>query len=85
MSELLLSPDVAEFIQMVGFSCYEGYGLTETSPLVAANGWSGPGKSRLQTVGLVANGVEANSSIPMLGTTQTDQMKEKSLFTDLTS
>ena len=42
-----LSPDVAEFIQMVGFSCYEGYGLTETSPLVAANGWSGPGTSRL--------------------------------------
>ena len=53
-----LSPDVAEFIQMVGFSCYEGYGLTETSPLVAANGWSGPGKSRLRTVGLVANGVK---------------------------
>ena len=53
-----LSPDVAEFIQMVGFSCYEGYGLTETSPLVAANGWSGPGKSRLRSVGLVANGVK---------------------------
>ena len=53
-----LSPDVAEFIQMVGFSCYEGYGLTETSPLVAANGWSGPGKSRLRCVGLVANGVK---------------------------
>ena len=53
-----LSPDVAEFIQMVGFSCYEGYGLTETAPLVAANGWSGPGKSRLRTVGLVANGVK---------------------------
>ena len=53
-----LSPDVAEFIQMVGFSCYEGYGLTETSPLVAANGWSGPGKSRLRTVGRVANGVK---------------------------
>ena len=53
-----LSPDVAEFIQMVGFSCYEGYGLTETSPLVAANGWSGPGKSKLRCVGLVANGVK---------------------------
>ena len=53
-----LSPDVAEFIQMVGFSCYEGYGLTETAPLVAANGWAGPGKSRLRTVGLVANGVK---------------------------
>ena len=53
-----LSPDVAEFIQQVGFSCYEGYGLTETSPLVAANGWSGPGKSKLRCVGLVANGVK---------------------------
>jgi len=52
-----LSPDVAAFIQMVGFSCYEGYGLTETSPLVSANGWSGPGTSKLNTVGLVANGV----------------------------
>ena len=53
-----LSPDVAAFIQMVGFNCYEGYGLTETSPLVAANGWSGPGTSKLNTVGLVANGVK---------------------------
>ena len=53
-----LSPDVASFIQQVGFSCYEGYGLTETSPLVAANGWAGQGKSRLNSVGLVANGVE---------------------------
>ena len=53
-----LSPEVAEFIQMVGFSCYEGYGLTETSPLVAANGWSGPGTSRLYCVGRVANGVK---------------------------
>ncbi len=52
-----LSPDVAAFIQMVGFNCYEGYGLTETSPLVSANGWAGPGKSKLNTVGRVANGV----------------------------
>jgi long-chain acyl-CoA synthetase len=52
-----LSPDVAAFIQMVGFNCYEGYGLTETSPLVSANGWSGPGMSKLNTVGRVANGV----------------------------
>ncbi len=53
-----LSPDVAEFIQMVGFSCYEGYGLTETSPLVSANGWAGPGTSKLRCVGKVANGVK---------------------------
>ncbi|MDA0715506.1 MAG: AMP-binding protein [archaeon] len=53
-----LSPDVASFIQMVGFNCYEGYGLTETSPLVSANGWMGPGTSKLNTVGRVANGVK---------------------------
>jgi len=52
-----LSPDVASFVQKVGFSCYEGYGLTETSPLVSANGWMGPGQSRLRTVGKPANGV----------------------------
>lgn len=52
-----LSPDVAKFIQQVGFACYEGYGLTETSPLVCANGWMGPGGSRLRTVGKAVNGV----------------------------
>ncbi len=52
-----LSPDIAEFIQCVGFACYEGYGLTETSPLVSANGWMGPGGSRLRTVGKPVNGV----------------------------
>jgi long-chain acyl-CoA synthetase len=51
-----LSPDVASFIQMVGFNCYEGYGLTETAPLISANGWMGKGKSRLNTVGKVVNG-----------------------------
>ena len=52
-----LSPDVAAFVQKVGFNCYEGYGLTETSPLVSANGWMGKGGSRLNTVGMPANGV----------------------------
>ncbi|MGY8755558.1 MAG: AMP-dependent synthetase/ligase [Candidatus Poseidoniales archaeon] len=52
-----LSPEVAGFVQMVGFSCYEGYGLTETSPLVSANGWMGKGGSRLNSVGRPVNGV----------------------------
>jgi long-chain acyl-CoA synthetase len=52
-----LSPEVAGFVQMVGFSCYEGYGLTETSPLVSANGWMGKGGSRLNSVGKPVNGV----------------------------
>ena len=62
-------PDVAAFIQMVGFNCYEGYGLTETSPLVSANGWSGPGTSRLNSVGKVANGVKVTLT-RMLGMTE---------------
>jgi len=53
-----LSPDVAGFIQKVGFTIYEGYGLTETSPLVSANGWMGKGKSRLHTVGQPISGVK---------------------------
>ncbi|MEC7461312.1 MAG: AMP-binding protein [Candidatus Thermoplasmatota archaeon] len=53
-----LSPDVAKFIQMVGISCFEGYGLSETSPMVSANGWMGYGESRLNSVGKVLNGIE---------------------------
>ncbi len=32
-----LSPEVAEFIDRVGILVYEGYGLTETSPIACAN------------------------------------------------
>lgn len=43
-----LSPDVAEFIDGLGITVYEGYGLTETSPITTANR---PGAHRIGSVG----------------------------------
>lgn len=43
-----LSKDVAEFIDNIGIEVYEGYGLTETSPIATANT---PDARRLGTVG----------------------------------
>lgn len=43
-----LSKDVAEFIDGLGITVYEGYGLTETSPIATANR---PGHHRIGSVG----------------------------------
>ena len=43
-----LSRDVAEFIDGLGITVYEGYGLTETSPIATANR---PGAHRIGSVG----------------------------------
>jgi long-chain acyl-CoA synthetase len=43
-----LSPDVAAFIDALGITVYEGYGLTETSPISTANY---PGHRKLGSVG----------------------------------
>jgi len=43
-----LAPEVAEFVDSIGITLYEGYGLTEASPIVSAN-W--PGGRRLGSVG----------------------------------
>jgi long-chain acyl-CoA synthetase len=49
-----LSRDVAEFIDALGIVVYEGYGLTETSPIATANR---PGSQRIGSVGKAIPGV----------------------------
>ncbi|MFT3927603.1 MAG: long-chain fatty acid--CoA ligase [Myxococcales bacterium] len=43
-----LAPEVAEFVDSLGITLYEGYGLTEAAPIVSAN-W--PGARKLGSVG----------------------------------
>jgi long-chain acyl-CoA synthetase len=64
-----LSLDVAEFIDGLGIEVYEGYGLTETSPVVTANR---PGARKLGSIGRTIPGVtvridETHSSAPGQG------------------
>ncbi|HEY4160301.1 MAG TPA: AMP-binding protein, partial [Polyangiaceae bacterium] len=49
-----LSHEVAEFVDALGIDVFEGYGLTEASPVVSANC---PGHARLGTVGKPLPGV----------------------------
>jgi len=50
-----LRRDLGEFFLSVGLQIFEGYGLTESSPVLAANS---PGHARFGTVGKVYPGVE---------------------------
>ncbi len=47
-----------EFFHSIGIRILEGYGLTETSPVISVNGFS-PGLTRLGTVGQAISNVEA--------------------------
>jgi long-chain acyl-CoA synthetase len=49
-----LSPEVAQFIDALGITVYEGYGLTETSPIATANY---PGARKVGSVGKAIPGV----------------------------
>jgi len=49
-----LAPEVAELVDAVGITLYEGYGLTEAGPVVSAN-W--PGARRIGSVGKPIPGV----------------------------
>jgi long-chain acyl-CoA synthetase len=54
-----LSKDLVEYFYALGLPVYEGYGLTETSPVIAVNR---PGRTKLGTVGHVIPGVEVKLS-----------------------
>lgn len=58
-----LSREVGEFIDNLGVKVYEGYGMTETSPIITCNS---PNNSRIGTVGRVLPGVriEIDKSAP---------------------
>jgi len=54
-----ISTDVAEFIDGLGITVYEGYGLTETSPITTAN-W--PNSRKIGSVGKAIPGVKVSIS-----------------------
>jgi long-chain acyl-CoA synthetase len=56
-----LDPDTAAGMAQLGVDIYQGYGITETSPIVAAER---PGRQKLGTVGLPLPGVDVRIDSP---------------------
>ncbi|MGB4972266.1 MAG: long-chain fatty acid--CoA ligase, partial [Cyclobacteriaceae bacterium] len=52
-----LRPEIGRLLSAAGIQVAEGYGLTETSPLISINRFD-PGLNKFGTVGLVISGVE---------------------------
>jgi long-chain acyl-CoA synthetase len=52
---------VNEFFHSIGVRILEGYGLTETSPVIGVNG-ADPGMTRLGTIGRAIDGVEVKTA-----------------------
>lgn len=50
-----LDPQIAQGLMSLGFKIFQGYGVTETSPVVSAEC---PGRTRLGSVGPILDGVE---------------------------
>ena len=53
-----LDPEIALFVNCLGITVLEGYGLSETAPLVTLNGWEDDYASMSGTVGRAIPGVE---------------------------
>jgi len=66
-----ISREVAEFIDSLGVTVYEGYGLTETSPISTAN-W--PGERRIGSVGRAIPGVTIEID-PTIGSGSKDRVE----------
>ncbi len=62
-----INTEVAEFISSLGMTVYEGYGLTETSPVSSGN-W--PGSRRLGSVGKEIPGVRIDIDTDVTGDTE---------------
>ena len=66
-----ISPEVAEFISALGLTVYEGYGLTETSPVAAANI---EGSRKVGTVGREIPGVRIDIDMDAVGSEEVGEI-----------